>query len=194
MKNAAKRIAYLCYALWTAAALTLTIAYAFVYAPSERAIADRWAQTAQANADTRRALQTLVNARRVEDARAHLRAFLARSGERGDAQVMASLLHEISAQGRRCGVAVTAFEEREPRKSVGGDSSDFRGTALTLDVRGPFAATLAFLSAISASQPMLEVGSVAMTDPPRSDARGTIESRIQATVYRLSGDTLKEVS
>lgn len=193
MKRVANRIAYLCYGLWTTAALTLTVAYAVVYAPSERAIADRWTQTAQANATTRRAQQTLANARRVEDARAHLRAFLARSGELDDAQTMASLLHAVSTQGRRCGVAVAAIEEREPPKGSSG-AGEFRGTAVTLEVRGPFAATLAFLSAISASQPMLEVGSVAMADPPRSDARGTIESRIQATVYRLSDKALKEAS
>lgn len=193
MKRVANRIAYLCYGLWTTAALTLAVAYAVVYAPSERAIADRWAQTARANATTRRAHQTLANARRVEDARAHLRAFLAHSGELDDAQTMASLLHAVSTQGRRCGVAVTAIEGREPSKGSGG-AGEFRGTAVTLEVRGPFAATLAFLSAISASQPMLEMGSVAMTEPPRSDARGTIESRIQATVYHLSDKALKEAS
>lgn len=191
MKNAAKRISYLCYALWTAAALTVTAAYSFIYAPSQHALADRWAQTARANADARRALQTLGDARRVEDARSHLRSFLRHVGQRDGAQTMASLLRSISAQGKRCGVAIATIEESEPPKKADGGKSEFEGTAVTFEVRGSFAATLSFLTAIGVSQPMVDVGAVAMTDPPRSDERGYVESRIRATVYRFSGDALK---
>lgn len=193
MKKAARGIAYLCYACWAAAAIALTAAYALVYAPTEAAIADRWAQTAQANADTHRALQTLASARRVEAARARMRALLARSGERDDVATMASLLRAVSLEARRCGVAVAGIEERDPPKGIGSGGT-FRGTAVTLDVRGSFGSTLAFLSAIGAAQPMLDVGSVAMSEAARSDARGIVESRIQATLYRLSDDALKEFS
>jgi hypothetical protein len=193
VKKAARGIAYLCYAFWAAAAVALTAAYALVYAPTEAAIADRWAQTAQANADTQRALQTLAGARRVEAARARMHALLARSGERDDVATMASLLHAVSLEARRCGVAVADIEERDAPKGVGSGRT-FRGTAVTLEVRGSFGSTLAFLSAIGASQPMLDVGSVAMSEAARSDARGIVESRIQATLYRLSDDALKEFS
>lgn len=193
MKDTARRIVHLTYGLWIVAALTLVFAYAVIYLPTMRQIDERWLQTAVSKAETDRALQTLANLQKVERARSRMHALIANVVSRNGPRASASLVRVISSIGRQYGVAVTAIENQEEPDPAREDGR-LLGTGLTVDVRGSFAATLAFVSALSASEPLLNVDRVAMATPSRSGKRGAIETRIQATVYRLTPAATNELS
>lgn len=193
MKNDARRITRLTFVLWVAAAFIVGLAYALAYLPSERAIDDRWLQVARSDARTRQANQTLANARQIETARARMRESIEGNVRGEDAGVIASVLRAVSLVGRKCGVAVASLQERDAPKN-GKRTSRMTGTSVTVDVRGTFSATLAFVAMLSASGPLLGIDRIAMTVSSRAGERVIVESRIEATVYRLSPDALTDVS
>lgn len=193
MKSKTRRVAWMIRALWSIACSAVVAAYGLAYVPAERALASRWAEIARDDAQTRAARQTLANAGRVDDARAQIRSLIRNVGSRDSASAMASLLVALSQQGRRCGVAIASIEQRESPKPATQDEP-FRGSGVTIIVRGSFASTLTFLSALGAAQPLLEVNDVAMARPPRAGDGTTIEARIDATIYRISDKTLESLS